>query len=283
MTNDEQQHKRCPYCGEEILKEARKCRFCGEWLEEEDAGGQPEASGTEVTETVPLEEEDEEKPSVLRHWWKALLALLAVLLFFGVKTGLKEWGSSAGKSAAKDAFLGQSDDGGGETAEEEQSYAFKVTDFFWPTELLLTNERLESYAYDDETSYEDFVIPAIAAEEVVSELMYKLNDKYPAENVSYSDKCKAATAKTFETYSKYLMSLPIEGTLEAEGVDLTATANRAYYDFRPYRAELIETGYGYQTYHIKRPARHLGDQGERYVKFLRGESGEVVIQISWSR
>lgn len=29
----ENQTKRCPYCGEEILAVARKCRFCGEWLD----------------------------------------------------------------------------------------------------------------------------------------------------------------------------------------------------------------------------------------------------------
>lgn len=28
--------RRCPYCAEEVLDDARKCRFCGEWL------GQPE-------------------------------------------------------------------------------------------------------------------------------------------------------------------------------------------------------------------------------------------------
>ncbi|MDE7369893.1 MAG: zinc ribbon domain-containing protein [Muribaculaceae bacterium] len=27
--------KQCPYCGEEIMATAKKCRFCGEWLEEQ--------------------------------------------------------------------------------------------------------------------------------------------------------------------------------------------------------------------------------------------------------
>lgn len=26
--------KRCPYCGEEILAIAKKCKHCGEWLDE---------------------------------------------------------------------------------------------------------------------------------------------------------------------------------------------------------------------------------------------------------
>ena len=30
--------KRCPYCGEEILSVAKKCKHCGEWLDKEDAG-----------------------------------------------------------------------------------------------------------------------------------------------------------------------------------------------------------------------------------------------------
>lgn len=31
----EQEKIKCPYCGEEILAVAKKCKHCGEWLEEE--------------------------------------------------------------------------------------------------------------------------------------------------------------------------------------------------------------------------------------------------------
>lgn len=42
--------KICPYCGEEIAAAAKKCRFCGEWLQGEDAVLVPEAVETETVE-----------------------------------------------------------------------------------------------------------------------------------------------------------------------------------------------------------------------------------------
>lgn len=30
----ERNKKKCPYCGKEIMAVARKCRFCGRWIEE---------------------------------------------------------------------------------------------------------------------------------------------------------------------------------------------------------------------------------------------------------
>lgn len=57
----EQETKRCPYCGEEILAIAKKCKHCGEWLQTEPL----EAIGSGRTDYVeeadePYEEETEE-------------------------------------------------------------------------------------------------------------------------------------------------------------------------------------------------------------------------------
>lgn len=71
----EKETMKCPYCGEEILKTAKKCKHCGEWLNQEEA---TEEVSYNVASTKP-------KRSI--PWWtllKGLVGLLLVaLLFFG--------------------------------------------------------------------------------------------------------------------------------------------------------------------------------------------------------
>lgn len=57
----EKDHKQCPYCGEEILAVAKKCKHCGEWLEESTGdtatnqtvkqGGKTSIPNTEIVST----------------------------------------------------------------------------------------------------------------------------------------------------------------------------------------------------------------------------------------
>lgn len=56
--------KQCPYCGEEILLAAKKCKHCGEWLEEKTAAKpvetMPEQPAAPQSESVP---KTEQKPA----------------------------------------------------------------------------------------------------------------------------------------------------------------------------------------------------------------------------
>lgn len=42
MEVQEQDTKQCPYCGETIKAKAKKCRFCGQWLDKTETEKQPE-------------------------------------------------------------------------------------------------------------------------------------------------------------------------------------------------------------------------------------------------
>ena len=67
---DSRQTKPCPYCGEEILAVAKKCKHCGEWLKEE------------VVEQTPQTAQLETAPSSSRHhklWMLGGLALVVIV------------------------------------------------------------------------------------------------------------------------------------------------------------------------------------------------------------
>lgn len=48
----EQETMNCPYCGEEILAVAKKCKHCGEWLDEEEIEGEVEETEEEEGKSV---------------------------------------------------------------------------------------------------------------------------------------------------------------------------------------------------------------------------------------
>ena len=62
----EQQTKNCPYCGEEILAVAKKCKHCGEWLEtkeEKETASAISAEVTPKTEEIPVNQQAAEQPT----------------------------------------------------------------------------------------------------------------------------------------------------------------------------------------------------------------------------
>lgn len=65
--------KRCPFCGETIKKEAKKCRHCGEWLTEKPLPKNSQPSQNDATQT-----EKEKEPSMAQ----SILVGCLFLLFF---------------------------------------------------------------------------------------------------------------------------------------------------------------------------------------------------------
>lgn len=60
---------KCPYCGEKILADARKCKHCGEWLYDEE---------NDNNESYENEDSSNSSPLV----WKLLIAIIIVIIAY---------------------------------------------------------------------------------------------------------------------------------------------------------------------------------------------------------
>ena len=64
-----EEKKLCPYCGEEILAVAKKCKHCGEWLDKKE-----NVESRIEPQYIP------EKKMAFKKWWIAILIILAIVL-----------------------------------------------------------------------------------------------------------------------------------------------------------------------------------------------------------
>lgn len=82
-TTNEKETKRCPYCGEEILAVAQKCKHCGEWLvdQEQEASAVPSIESDDDNDTDEYVPTGEVSKSVNIGIW--VFTIIVVLLAIG--------------------------------------------------------------------------------------------------------------------------------------------------------------------------------------------------------
>lgn len=65
-----EEKKRCPYCGEEILAVAKKCKHCGEWLDKKE----------NVEIRIEAKHVPEKKTASFKKWWIVILLILVIAI-----------------------------------------------------------------------------------------------------------------------------------------------------------------------------------------------------------
>ena len=89
--------KLCPYCGEEILTTAKKCKHCNEWLEPKDAPKHATASentsaATPAEIAVPDESISVNHKSIIRFCWIAIVcSILSFSLLITSNEAVLDW------------------------------------------------------------------------------------------------------------------------------------------------------------------------------------------------
>lgn len=73
---------KCPYCGEEILDEAKKCKHCGEWLDAESADVNTKKDSEDTAEDTSNDFTPEEKKKLKGCLFKSLGIILLLVMIF---------------------------------------------------------------------------------------------------------------------------------------------------------------------------------------------------------
>lgn len=112
----EKETKRCPYCGEEILAVAKKCKHCKQWIDEDHQGvtttPTQHNSNTQSTQDVQPEESGEPEnyeASATRKGFFSFLAVVVVISVFWMIANPANCSGENNSSASGSAYADSTD------------------------------------------------------------------------------------------------------------------------------------------------------------------------------